>query len=310
MSRVRPHAKIHTSIRYHQKTAAIWTDPVLRGMYVELLRIATERYAGRTKNGCILSSQDLCYVTGCDRASGAVQRIQKLVRYIGKDGELDLRSNSVSPLTLTWLSPDPQLTRTRRAPEWHLSIPNFERKQGFTGKEPDTSDSDSDSNSHTDIREEPAPETGTAQTACEKEEPELVLTPTEPSQPSAHARFVAFWCKEYERVHGLKYRFVRGKDGKLVKEMLATYGEDKLSRSRITRSALAYLENKDDDLAAKSGWSLGVFVQFRLQGLMLKEIGADEVEQTKKKRQEQQELDRASRHLEDISGGITETMPS
>jgi hypothetical protein len=120
---------------------------------------------------------------------------------------------------------------------------------------------------------------------------------------------MAFYCREYERIHGLKYRVVRGKDGKHVKDMLATYGEDKMARSRMTRAALAYLESRGDDLAERSGWSLGVFVQFRLQGLMLKEIDADEKQAAIKKRQQQQELDRAARHLESAVGRVEDSMP-
>jgi hypothetical protein len=45
---------------------------------------------------------------------------------------------------------------------------------------------------------------------------------------SHHKSIIEYFCQKHQDRYGIKYHFVAGKDGKLIKELLATYGKDEL----------------------------------------------------------------------------------
>lgn len=68
-----------------------------------------------------------------------------------------------------------------------------------------------------------------------------------------HQRIVKAFCDAYERHVGTKYPFNGGKDGKLLKDLLAIYPPDQLE------TFIAAFFEMDDEFFADAGHSLGVF---------------------------------------------------
>jgi len=138
MPKVRAHFKVHVSIVAHGKTGGFWADPLMRGIYCELGRLAVARYADRTDDSFFISSSELMAVTGCANPGAAVRRMESFVNRCRTDAEpLGKR-----PAT-TW---EPVGNR------WRITLHNLAKKQGF-GKRNGTqsvptsySDSNSDSN--------------------------------------------------------------------------------------------------------------------------------------------------------------------
>lgn len=64
---------------------------------------------------------------------------------------------------------------------------------------------------------------------------------------------LTFFDTEYQRVVGTRYPINRGKDTKLVKDLLAIYSEPQL------RTFIAAFFEMDDEFIAEAGHSLGVF---------------------------------------------------
>lgn len=46
--------------------------------------------------------------------------------------------------------------------------------------------------------------------------------------PSDHKSIIEYFCQKHQDKIGIKYHFAAGKDGKLVKGLLATYGREEL----------------------------------------------------------------------------------
>lgn len=116
MPRVKPHAKIHTSLRSHHKTAAMYSNNDLLSTYVRILTLAIERYADKTNDSFHIHDRELKDITG----KGRIDVARKLLRSLAE----------VSPISAR-LEGD----------LWLISLPNFAKKQGFgprNGKDGDT----------------------------------------------------------------------------------------------------------------------------------------------------------------------------
>ena len=81
--KTRPHVKVHLSVANHPKTAAAWAKPELRGMLVELWRIAGEKYAGRTNDEIVLTPGDLSCVAGRSQVRHNLVAVSLLCKHVG-----------------------------------------------------------------------------------------------------------------------------------------------------------------------------------------------------------------------------------
>lgn len=117
MPRVKPHFKIHTSIRNHRKTAAWWRHAELRGTYVELGILAVERFADRTGDSFLIGISDVMGATGVPNPGGAARRLYRLADLAAttRQSPGDLPAISVEPI----------------GDLWRITLPNFAKKQGF-----------------------------------------------------------------------------------------------------------------------------------------------------------------------------------
>lgn len=83
----------------------------------------------------------------------------------------------------------------------------------------------------------------------------LSQTPSRPTPDSPHHRSVAFWCDEWQKVHGSKYPFAK-KDGVHVRDILRHLEG---SEERFRAVARAYLAD-DDKFVADKNHPLGLLV--------------------------------------------------
>ena len=110
MARTKPHAKIHISVAHHPRTEAVWSDPRLRGMLVEVWRLAMERYAGKTNDTVGLRPLDRLSISGESTLIDADRSLVLLFR------------------TLKY--------RVRKYPNrWDVHIRNLAEKHGFSVQE-------------------------------------------------------------------------------------------------------------------------------------------------------------------------------
>ena len=139
MAKVKAHFKVHVSIVAHGKTGGFWADPLMRGIYCELGRLAVARYADRTGDSFFISSSELMAVTGCANPGAAVRRMESFVNRCRTDAEP--------------LGKRPATTWEPIGNRWRITLYNLAKKQGFGDRkgaqsEPtSTSDSTSDSDS-------------------------------------------------------------------------------------------------------------------------------------------------------------------
>ena len=121
MPRVKPHAKIHTSLGNHRKTAEMFSDNDLLATYTRLIVLAIERFADRTNDSFIIHSREMLGITGTTRIDRALKVMDRLV--------------ASSPIALSQLADSSPLAlrqlRGRTEVAWKVSIPNFAKKQGF-----------------------------------------------------------------------------------------------------------------------------------------------------------------------------------
>ena len=110
LARVRPHAKIHISLESHEKTAEVYASNDLLATYCRILLLAVQRFAGRTGNTLTLHKRDWCKITGKGRADVALMSLRCLA--------------DVSPISVR-----------HQGDVCSITIPNFQRKQGFDTKE-------------------------------------------------------------------------------------------------------------------------------------------------------------------------------
>ncbi len=109
MARVRPHFKLHVSVRYHPKLAAVYADNDLYALWCRLGPLAIERYAARTGEQFTVHDRELLALTGKGRADVARKSLERLA--------------DVSPMSAE-----------RYGDHWRITWPNFLRKQGFSVK--------------------------------------------------------------------------------------------------------------------------------------------------------------------------------
>ncbi len=109
MARVRPHAKIHTSLGNHPKTADLYSDNDLLATYTRIMLFAIERYAAKNGDTFIVSKKEMLVLTGKGRIDAAK-------RVLGLLAE-------VSPISQRYTGDNCEIT-----------IPNFAKKQGFYSK--------------------------------------------------------------------------------------------------------------------------------------------------------------------------------
>lgn len=110
MSRTKPHVKIHLSVADHRKTSAVWADPKMRGMLVELWRKSGEKYAARRDNWVPLRPTDRMEIAGetdLSRADVAVKSLCSRLGYAVK----------------------------RFSNRWEVEVRKFSKKQGYESKE-------------------------------------------------------------------------------------------------------------------------------------------------------------------------------
>lgn len=124
MPRVKPHAKIHTSLGNHRKTADMFASNDLLAAYTRVLLLAVERFADRNEDSFCVHASELCRITGTSRIDRAMKVMDQLV--------------ASSPVALTQLPPSSDLASTQLRPSsvltWKLTIPNFAIKQGFAAR--------------------------------------------------------------------------------------------------------------------------------------------------------------------------------
>lgn len=70
--RLRPHAKVHLTIRHHPSYVEVFSDPELRGIVVGLWVVAVEHQAARTDDTVTLSDGDLRWITGREQRRHAL----------------------------------------------------------------------------------------------------------------------------------------------------------------------------------------------------------------------------------------------
>lgn len=112
MARTRPFVKIHLSVADHRKTAAVWADPRMRGMLVELWRKACEKYAGHLGDRVMLKPTDRMEIAGTTDQREADEAVSSLCRAL-------------------------KYRLTRHPNRWEAHIRKFSKKQGFESKELD-----------------------------------------------------------------------------------------------------------------------------------------------------------------------------
>jgi hypothetical protein len=76
--------------------------------------------------------------------------------------------------------------------------------------------------------------------------------------------FQSWWAAEYQRRFGEKYMFNFGKDGKLIKGMLAAVGDD---IQRLKAKAVSFFDS-GDEFIERAGYTIGVF-QSRFNSIRL-----------------------------------------
>jgi hypothetical protein len=113
MARTKPAVRVHLSIAHHAKTSDAWATMEGRAVIVELLRLAAERFAGKTGGRVRLRPPDRLSVACVGDLTEADRTIERVCSEIG------------------W--------RIDRYPNrWDVTIRNFARKQGFSDQESDT----------------------------------------------------------------------------------------------------------------------------------------------------------------------------
>ena len=78
VARVRPHVKIHLTMKSHRKTAAIWDDNDLLACYVRLLELGMSQFAAKRGGVITLTRVELMEVTRKRRVDVALTLVQRL----------------------------------------------------------------------------------------------------------------------------------------------------------------------------------------------------------------------------------------
>jgi hypothetical protein len=159
--RVRPHVRVHLTVATHRKIAATWAQPELRGMLVELWRIAREAHAGKTRDVVALSPAAVRSITGKERHAFGVRALVELCEGVGYQVSTDPAAIPCGPApTAHRVVTDPHRLLTASSPIPHgvgavfVWIRNFAKKQdldsaprGVTPRNSAPSESESESES-------------------------------------------------------------------------------------------------------------------------------------------------------------------
>jgi hypothetical protein len=114
VSRVRPHAKVHTSLKYHHKTAgAVWPDNDMLAAYTRLLVYGIDQFAAKRGGVVRLNASQIQDVAGKKRLDRALLLLERLANV-----------GLTSPAT----------SGERPANVWAITIFKFAEKQGIDSK--------------------------------------------------------------------------------------------------------------------------------------------------------------------------------
>ena len=132
--KTKPGVRIHHSIRNHPRYGPVLEAPELRGMWLGLLLIASERHAAKTNNEVTLNSGDVVWLTGRRHYASAERALRRLC------ASFDYAMSKVGH-------------------GYRVQIRNFARKQGHAPRDAEVtprtpSPSESESESESDIRSE------------------------------------------------------------------------------------------------------------------------------------------------------------
>lgn len=153
----RPSVRIHHSIIGHPRFAGAFADPEMRGMWVGLLVIASQRHASKTGDTVTLNSGDLTWLSGRAHRASAVRALRALCARF-------------------------EYALEERDGIYRVQIRNFARKQGFTPQPhagprgaPTPSESDSESESESEVKNPPNPPRagGTEPAGSARERPQV-----------------------------------------------------------------------------------------------------------------------------------------
>lgn len=76
--KIKPHVRIHHSVKAHPRVADLWRDPEQRGMLVELWRLASLYGAAHTDNWLSLAPGDIVSITGRTQYAHASRALRTL----------------------------------------------------------------------------------------------------------------------------------------------------------------------------------------------------------------------------------------
>ena len=87
MARTKPSVRVHLSIAHHRKTADAWADLEKRAVMVEILRLAGERFAGKTSDRVSLRLPDRMAAACSEDPTEADRRVEERSeeRRVGKE---------------------------------------------------------------------------------------------------------------------------------------------------------------------------------------------------------------------------------
>lgn len=226
-----PHVKIPLTVNSDDETAAVWDDLELRGMLVELWRLAAVAFAGRKGGRVVLSAAAVRSVTGRERHVAGVSRLRTLCSRMRYELVTDGSTCAVT-------------------------MPNFSKDQGFnsaaSGATPRTtsaSDSDSDSDSSLPSEEKPKPIKKSAARRSSAAKPPAAAA----GKPNPVPQAIAAFCEEHKAARGWN-PIVAPKDKVRLGEAFADAGEEDF------RGALRLFFAMDDEWIKENSYSSGAFL--------------------------------------------------
>lgn len=118
--RGRPSVRVHLTLKNHPTYGHVFDDPALRGMWLGVLYVARQAFAGETDDWVTIGVGDLYWITGRKDVRRGVFWLRKLCDAM--NWQLEVAPTSGSP------RPDVELTSARR---WRVQVRNLKRKQGL-----------------------------------------------------------------------------------------------------------------------------------------------------------------------------------
>ncbi len=136
----------------------IWDDPILRSAYVEIGRLAIQKFAGKTGDSFICSSSELCRITCTRQPAAAVKRMTVMLAVSERDAQASYDAGtSTNPHACLIFEINGVAATARRSSKvlgetsktspkvlqnlYRVGLRNFAKKQGLTpvaGEPPNT----------------------------------------------------------------------------------------------------------------------------------------------------------------------------